>query len=263
MQKIEQLGRRTFLMQVGRGTFALWTEMTLGLGRRGLAVALGGSGLAAAACQPIRRPEAISAPAAAEIEGATYLRVVSEFVNSYVLVRGQEIAIVDTGLPNNGAKFAEVIQGAGLDWNAVGHVILTHYHPDHVGSMGEVLEAAAKATVYAGAEDIPQITAPRPLQAVGDGDEVFGLQIIHTPGHTPGHICVLDPVGSLLVAGDALVNQNNQLAVSPAQYTWDMDKAAESVKKLAGLTFEKAVFGHGDPIGQGASAAVAELAGTL
>jgi glyoxylase-like metal-dependent hydrolase (beta-lactamase superfamily II) len=265
MRKVQQLARRTFLMQVGRGSFALLAEATFGFGRRGLAIALGGSGLAAA-CTPIQAPTpsaSSGAGVATGLEGVNYFQVVSEFVNSYVLVRGQEIAIVDTGLPNTGEKFAEVIRAAGLDWSAVNHLILTHYHGDHVGSMGEVLAAATQATVYAGAEDIPQIQTTQTIQAVGDGDEVFGLQIISTPGHTAGHICVLDPVSSLLVAGDAVVNQGGQLAVSPAQFTWDMDLAHESVRKLAGLQFKQAVFGHGDPIASGASVAMAELAETL
>jgi glyoxylase-like metal-dependent hydrolase (beta-lactamase superfamily II) len=189
--------------------------------------------------------------------------VITDFVNAYVLVRGKEIAIVDTGLPNNGAKFAETIKAAGLGWEAVGHVILTHSHPDHVGSMGEVLAAVPQARVYAGAADIPQITSPRPLTPVTDGEEVFGLQILATPGHTPGHISVLDPVGSLLVVGDAMAHINHHLTGSNPQYTADMAQANQSVKKLAALTFAKAVFGHGDPLEQDASAAVATLAHTL
>src|SRR5262249_10631074 len=109
--------------------------------------------------------------------------------------------------------------------------------------MDEVLAAAPQAHVYAGAADIPQIKAPRTLTPVTDGEEVFGLRIIATPGHTPGHISVLDPVGSLLVVGDAMAHQ--------------------SVKKLAALTVAKAVFGHGGPLEQDASAAVATLARTL
>ena len=191
------------------------------------------------------------------------LRVVTDFVNAYVLVRGKEVAIVDTGLPNNGEKFGEVIKTAGLGWDAVGHVILTHYHRDHLGSMGAVLTAAPKSRVYAGAADISQIPSPRPIKAVGDGDDVFGLQIIATPGHTPGHICVFDPVGSLLVLGDAIVNVNDTLTGANPRYTADMEQANQSVKKLAALRFEKAVFGHGEPIEKGASAAIAKLSRPL
>ena len=80
---------------------------------------------------------------------------------------------------------------------------------------------------------------------------------------TPGHISVLDPVGSLLVVGDAMGNVNHRLSGSNPQYTADMAQANQSIKKLAALTFAKAVFGHGDPIDQDASAAVATLARTL
>ncbi|MEE8291637.1 MAG: MBL fold metallo-hydrolase, partial [Candidatus Tectomicrobia bacterium] len=163
----------------------------------------------------------------------------------------------------NGEKFGEVIKTAGLGWDAVGHVILTHYHGDHLGSMGEVLTAAPKSMVYAGAADIPKIPSPRPIKAVEDGNEVFGLQIIATPGHTPGHISVFDPVGSLLVLGDAMVNVGNTLTGANPQYTTNMEQANQSVKKLAALTFATAVFEHGEPIEQGASAAVAKVASTL
>ena len=265
MRKVEQLGRRTFLMSVGKGTFALLSEVTFGLGRRGLAVALGGTGLATACTQPMTfPPPALQSTSDDEMEAtASYLRVAIEFVNAYVLVRGQEIAIVDTGLPGSAAKFTDVIQSAGHGWDAVNHVILTHHHPDHVGSTGEVLEAAGKATIYAGAEDIPEITSPQQIQAVKDGDEVLGMQIIDTPGHTPGHISVYDPKGSLFVAGDAMVNVDGVLAGANARFTADMDMANESIKKIAQLTFETAVFGHGDPIDAGASNAVTALASTL
>jgi glyoxylase-like metal-dependent hydrolase (beta-lactamase superfamily II) len=247
----QQISRRMWLKWMATGAFALWAELTFDLGRKGWGIALG------------RVDLAINIAEAQTKDPVKALRVITDFVNSYVLIRGKEIAIVDTGLPNNGTKFGEVIKTAGLGWETVSHLILTHYHQDHLGSMGEVLTAAPKATVYAGAEDIPQIKSPRTIKPVADGDEVFGLQIIATPGHTPGHICVFDPVGSLLIVGDAMNNINNKLGGSNPQYTTDMAKATESVKKLAGLKFEKAVFGHGDPIEQAASATVAKLASTL
>jgi len=251
MRPIQQLGRRAWLAQMAKGTFVVWAEVTFGLGRKGLSIALGDDRLAANVAQAQTRDPV-------EVQ-----RVITDFVSAYVLIRGKEAAIVDTGLPNNGEKFSEVIKTAGLGWGAVGHVILTHYHRDHVGSMEEVLTAAPKAMVYAGAADIPQIQAPRQIQAVGDGDDVFGLQIIATPGHTPGHICVYDPVGSLIVLGDAMVNSGEQPSGPPPQYTADMVQAHQSIKKLAALTSDKAYFGHGAPIEHGASAAVAKFASTV
>jgi glyoxylase-like metal-dependent hydrolase (beta-lactamase superfamily II) len=233
------------------GGVALWTEVRFGSGRAGWSVALGGPGLATSVAH---------AQALGPVEAR---RVHLGFVNAYVLVRGQEVALVDTGTPNNGARFAAVIREAGLGWEAVRHVILTHYHPDHVGSMGEVLEAAPRATAYAGAADIPRIQSARPIKAVADDDEVFGLRIIATPGHTPGHLCVFDPAGSLLILGDAMVNPDNKLGGPNPQYTTDMAQAHQSVKKLARLTFERALFGHGEPIDRGAAQAIARLARTL
>jgi glyoxylase-like metal-dependent hydrolase (beta-lactamase superfamily II) len=251
MSQARQIGRRTWLTRVAWGSFALWSEFHFGPGRRGWGIAIGERELASGVAY------------AQTTEPVKALRVNLGFVNAYVLIRGKEAAVVDTGTPNNAPKIADVVRTAGLNWDAVHHVILTHYHPDHIGSIGEVLEAAPKATTYAGAADIPQIKSPRPLKAVGDSDEVFGLRIIATPGHTPGHICVFDPVGSLLILGDAMNNIGNNLAGPNPQYTADMGQAHQSVKKLAKLTFQRAVFGHGEPVNDGASQAIAKLAGTL
>ncbi|HXV81882.1 MAG TPA: MBL fold metallo-hydrolase [Candidatus Binatia bacterium] len=251
MEKGQQIGRRTWLVQVALGSFAVWSELNFGLGRRGWGVAVGGRNLA------------IGVAHAQNLGPAEALRVNMGFVNGYVLIRGKEVAVVDTGMSGNASKFADVVRRAGLGWDAVHHVILTHYHRDHIGSVGEVLEAAPKATAYAGAADIPKIESPRPIKPVGDNEEVFGLRVISTPGHTPGHICVFDPVGSLLILGDAMNNVGNQLAGPNPQYTADMAQAHQSVKKLAGLTFARAVFGHGEPIDKGASQAIAKLARTF
>jgi glyoxylase-like metal-dependent hydrolase (beta-lactamase superfamily II) len=251
MGKAQQISRRTWLAQVALGGFAVWSELNFGLGRRGWGVAIGGRDLA------------ISVAHAQGLGPAEALRVNMGFVNGYVLIRGKEAAIVDTGTSGNASKFADVVRTAGLGWDAVHHVILTHYHPDHIGSVGEVLAAAPKATAYAGAADIPQIKSPRPIKAVADNDEVFGLRMIATPGHTPGHVCVFDPAGSLLILGDAMSNIGSKLGGPNPQYTTDMAQAHQSMKKLARLTFERAFFGHGEPIEKGASQAIAKLAGTL
>ena len=78
-----------------------------------------------------------------------------------------------------------------------------------------------------------------------------GFTVIHTPGHTPGHISLLHKERRLLIAGDALSNRKNQLAPPPSMLTPDPDNTARSIWKLAkkyGDDYETIVFGHGPPI---------------
>jgi glyoxylase-like metal-dependent hydrolase (beta-lactamase superfamily II) len=184
-------------------------------------------------------------------------------VSAYVLVRDGEGAVVDTGVEGSADEIEAVLDTLGLAWNAVGHVILTHRHGDHVGSATDVLNLAGDATGYAGAAEISAISSPRPLVAVADGDDVFGVRIVATPGHTDGHICVFDPNGSILVAGDALNNSTGSLTGSSPQFTADPAAAVASVKKLAELAFETLLVGHGEPILSGADRLVRELAAGL
>jgi glyoxylase-like metal-dependent hydrolase (beta-lactamase superfamily II) len=266
MSRYRQIGRRNFLANMGKGTLALLTEIQVG---KVLAVAIGGvgSGMALAGCAsppPRAGQSAAPVPAAqAALPTASYNQVNLGFVNAYVLARGNELAIVDTGVANSQDKIAEVIKSIGRTWDDVRHVILTHYHPDHVGSMDAVMAAAAKAAAYAGAEDIPQIKTSAKIQAVADGAEVFGLQIIATPGHTAGHISVYDAAGSAIITGDAIGNGEGKLSGPNPQFSADMATANKSVHKIAALKFEKAYFMHGVTIESGAAAAIAKLAETL
>lgn len=268
------VARRTFLADMGRGAFALALISVAGCGGSG------GSASASAAASVLRSaaassgdgsaspPAASGGPASAGASdggsgaggtGATWARVNLGFVSAYVLVRGGEAAIVDTGLGGSADAIHSTLEGVGLDWSAVGHLILTHKHGDHVGSAADVLAAAPDAVGYAGAEDIGAISLPRPLTAVGDGDSVFGLSVITTPGHTPGSISIYDPVGGFVVAGDAIRTEAGKPALPNAQFTEDMEAAKASVAKLGALTFETLLVGHGDPIESGASTAVAAL----
>ena len=291
MTLFRNTSRRVFLRDLGRGAVAL---AIVGVGAACSDADdddAGGGGEAGAAiptpCQvspscsppvitegtstPDATAAATAAPSATEsaagggpgVAAVEWRRVSLGFVSAYVLVRGGEAAIVDTGSGGSAGAIEEALGLAGVGWGGVGHVIATHAHGDHVGSLGAVLAAAPDAAVYAGAGDIPSIASPRPLLAVGDGDRVFELEIIATPGHTPGHVSVLDPVGGLLVAGDALIGQGGAVVGPNPQFSSNHDLAIASVGKLASLQFETVVFGHGDPVEGGASARVAALAATL
>ena len=263
------LGRRLFITRLTRTTLGVVVMGSLAACATGEGATSGegasAGGTSAGGSSAGTEQSSPPAPSPGGTDAVDWHRVNLGFVSAYVLVRAGEAAVVDTGVEGSADDIEQVLAAAGLDWAAVGHVILTHKHPDHVGSAADVLERAADATPYAGHADIPAIDSPREVRAVADDDEVFGLQVITTPGHTPGHISVLDRAGGLLVAGDALTGARGGGGVTGpnAQFTEDMDTANKSIRKLAGFTFETAVFGHGEPLEGGADAEVAELAGTL
>jgi glyoxylase-like metal-dependent hydrolase (beta-lactamase superfamily II) len=170
--------------------------------------------------------------------------------------------LVDTGVANSAFPIEAALKGVGLGWSNVAHLILTHHHSDHIGSAADILGRAPNAAAYAGAEDIPSITVPRPIKAVADGERVFDLQIVTTPGHTAGSISVLDPATRTMVVGDAMGTSAGKPSLPGAQFTVNMAQAKQSVVKLGGLSFDTLLVGHGDPIASGASALVAELGRT-
>lgn len=181
------------------------------------------------------------------------------FVSAYILYRGGEAALVDTGVGGSEGDIESALGEIGLDWGSVGHVIITHRHPDHQGSLDAVI-GASDAPWYAGAGDIEAINATTEGTVVDTGDNVFDLRIIGTPGHTPGHISVLDDAAGILVAGDALNGADGGVVGPNPDFSDDMDAANASVFLIAGLEFETILFGHGEPITEGGRDAVIDLA---
>ncbi|NND74755.1 MAG: MBL fold metallo-hydrolase [Ilumatobacter sp.] len=183
------------------------------------------------------------------------------FVSAFVLLRGNEAAVVDTGVPGSAASILGGLELLGASWSDVGHVVLTHYHGDHVGGLAEVIAEAPGATLYGGEADIAAIQSAAPIMAGGDGDEVLGLGVVNTPGHTPGSISLFDTATGILVAGDAFTGMDGVLAEPPPQFTEDVDQAVASIAKLAALQPQLAAFGHtGPPITTDVTAQLAALA---
>jgi len=86
-----------------------------------------------------------------------------------------------------------------------------------------------------------------------DRDVIEGLTCIHTPGHAPGSICLLDPAAGVLFAGDLLRFDGKKIEGSPAH---------QSIKKIAVLYFDIMLSGNGIPLRPGASGKVREFAKT-
>lgn len=286
MADLHRLSRRLFLREMGRGTVAVAvlgptviactgsgdsaasTSMSATSATATSAVATSASGVAesASSSTSTEAAEPEDATTTSEPDAAPLMRwerVNLGFVSAYVLARGREVAVVDTGSRGSSIQIGEALGTLGATWDDVDHVILTHLHGDHVGGLGGVLDSAPDAIAYAGEADVSGISSPRAVRAVNDGDEIFGLQVIGTPGHTAGHISVLDVDSGFLVAGDAL-NESGGMILGPNPgFTADLDVANDSVRRLAASDFDTAVFGHGEPFVGDASEAVVALASTL
>ena len=258
------MSRRTFLRDLGHGAFALTV-----IGLAGCTTGPTSASKAPGSFDPLTYAGNLDEiesfwceedmPSTPPIQGSDpdnliprrWARIGDARASGYVLVRGGEATIVDTGpwcVP-------DVIEGAltavGLDWAAVGSVIVTHKHPDHWVGLPPALERATDAVVFAGAADIPHIASPRPVMAVGAGDRVMDLAIIPTPGHTPGHIAVHDGAAGVLVVGDA-INYGKDRGFVLLGTSEDPSQTRASVDILAGLSFDTLLPGHGDPIIGGA-----------
>jgi glyoxylase-like metal-dependent hydrolase (beta-lactamase superfamily II) len=254
MTEFIRINRRLFLARLGKGTLAM---AVLGACGDDGGVAVTTSAASTTTGAPTTSAANTSSTTAGDL--ARYLRVNLGFVSAYIVIRGSEAAIVDTGVSGSEDDIAAALGTAELTWAEVGHVILTHHHPDHVGSMPAVMTAAAAATGYIGEADLDNVDAPRELVALKDGDSVFGLQVIHTPGHTAGHISLLDPSARVLVAGDAINGASGSVVGPNPDFSEDHTQALATVADLVGYDFETIYFGHGEPVMSGGSALVTQL----
>ncbi len=202
-----------------------------------------------------------------------------------LLYDDEHAILVDTGMPGQLAAIQSAVEQAGVPFQRIDGVILTHQDIDHIGSIKDVLAALERPVdVYAHAEDLPYIegdkepikmnrervakmleSLPEEMRAqasaifsnppsakvtkvVADGDVLpffGGVQVVFTPGHTPGHISLYHIPSKTLIAGDATVSENGQLLGLNVQATPDLPLAQESLKKFNSLDIEKVICYHG------------------
>ncbi len=264
-----QMSRRAFVTDLGKGTIAVALFGITAVACSAEETAAETTATPTTGAEPGTSTPTTSttaAPATTTVASSNQVaweRVKLGSVSAYILARRGEATIVDTGVSGSETSIEEGLGSLDLEWSDVAHVIVTHLHGDHQGSLPAVMNLAPDATAYAGTADLPGISSPREITGVGDGDTVFGLEIIDTPGHTPGHISVYDRAGGLLVAGDSMNGAGGGVVGANPDFTPDMDTANQSIQKMAALPFDTVLFGHGDPVAGGASALVIDLAATL
>ena len=157
------------------------------------------------------------------------------------------IILIDAGFPGQTDVFVRAIEDAGQRVEALTDIILTHQDADHIGCVHDLLKLAPNARVIAHTEEAPYIDGTLPPikgfhsqnirvdQTVTDGEILpmcGGIEVVHTPGHTPGHICLLLHEGNVIVCGDALNISNGKIIGPNPQYTQDMATGLLSLEKI-------------------------------
>ncbi|HFJ9451826.1 TPA: MBL fold metallo-hydrolase [Bacillus tropicus] len=188
-----------------------------------------------------------------------------EFIIHPILLWDDEMAVlIDTGFPGQFEDIQVEMGRVGVSVDKLKVVILTHQDIDHIGSLPDVLEnGVSDIKVYAHELDKPYIEGDLPLlkdvqledlpkgkvsDTVIDGQELpycGGILILHTPGHTPGHISLYLKRSKILVAGDSMYSVNGVLGGVHAPTTLNIMEARQSLKKYLNLDIESVVCYHG------------------
>jgi glyoxylase-like metal-dependent hydrolase (beta-lactamase superfamily II) len=149
-------------------------------------------------------------------------------VRCFLVPHESGVLLVDTGPPGSQAALTAGLTHIGAGWSDVTDVVLTHAHFDHTAGLPQVLALAPAARVWAGGEDTPAVHAgERPVAALKDGDHLRSPTVLTTPGHTPGHLSLLDEAASLLLIGDLAGTLDGTLSRSPAVFTADAAARSE------------------------------------
>ncbi|HLZ70086.1 MAG TPA: MBL fold metallo-hydrolase [Dehalococcoidia bacterium] len=194
---------------------------------------------------------------------------------SCFLLLDRRLTLIDTGLPGSADRILRAVALCRRRPDEIERIVISHYHPDHLGSLAELQRRLpAKAAIHAVEAPVVQSaggppppfasaalrTLARPVanralryepvridEPLHDGDELSvlgGMRIVHTPGHTPGHIALYFPRMALLIAGDALEYREGVLSGPAAGVTADMPQAIASLSKLAALELDVIAFSH-------------------
>lgn len=200
------------------------------------------------------------------------------------LVTEPELALIDAGWPIDAPHIRGALRELGAEPGDLGMVVATHYHGDHTGTIARLKRGGGPlAAIHA--EDAPFATGEVPYDRfkyrlsrvlfyyslyplfryryftpdhrLEEGEVVpllGGLEVLHTPGHSRGSICLYQRERGLLFSGDLVRREKGVLEGPPPQFTPDPRAAADSLHRLAGLDFDCLLPGHGDPILGGAGA---------
>jgi glyoxylase-like metal-dependent hydrolase (beta-lactamase superfamily II) len=212
-------------------------------------------------------------------------------VRAFLLDDGGELTLVDTLFDGDAGAVLRAIDRLGRRVTDLKRIALTHGHRSHLGGLAALARASGaavhahewEADIVGGERRAQAVTllprqklrlwpfqiglwlnrpkhAPHPVDApLRDGDAFGPLQVIHAPGHSPGHLAFYWPERRFLIAGDAVATWP-QLCAGWRAFNLNRVQHAASLAEMAKLEPQILGVGHGDPITKDASDRLHEIA---
>jgi glyoxylase-like metal-dependent hydrolase (beta-lactamase superfamily II) len=199
--------------------------------------------------------------------GVHAVRLLSSFA---FLFAEERLSLIDAGLPGSRRRLQAYLASIGRDLDELDRIICTHAHPDHIGGVREIV-AGCSAEVLMHPADLAglQVTlreavlsrSPGPMIAfltrgpedatpIVDGQVLpilGGLEVVHTPGHTAGSVCLFLKRHKMLFTGDVLQVIGGRLSFASHLFSDDHAMARSTVSRLAELDVETIAFSHYPP----------------
>lgn len=206
-------------------------------------------------------------------------------VHAFLLDDGEGLTLIDTLFDVDGHRVLAQIAQLGRRPEDLRHIVLTHAHRSHLGGLAE-LKRLSDATVYSHEWEADIIAGDREAQRVSPlpkgpwgaypfqlglaagrgagaphavvdrtlkhGDRVGPVDVIHAPGHTPGHLAFYWPESRVLFAGDTIATWPEFAAGWPG-LNLNVRQLRVSVSRLAEMEAQVVAVGHGEPLTRGAT----------
>ena len=205
-------------------------------------------------------------------------------VNAFLVEEDDGLTVVDTMLPRSAGAILKAAAGRPIK-----RIALTHAHGDHVGSLDALAEKLPGVEVLISARDARLLAKDmtlgpeeqdgklrgsypgaktRPTRELAHGDRVGSLEVVASPGHTPGHVAFFDTRDGTLYCGDAYSTLGGVATTAkvnprfplPGSVTWHRPTALESAKALRALDPTRLAPGHGKVVDSPARAMDAAIA---
>ncbi|MFZ8909329.1 MAG: MBL fold metallo-hydrolase [Candidatus Nanopelagicales bacterium] len=217
-------------------------------------------------------------PAVALAEGIYRIPTMGDFINSFAFIEDDgSVTLVDCGLKRAPKKIVAALASIGKHPSDVQRIVLTHAHFDHAGGAARMVDETSADGVDVHADDAHYVrTGTRPpgdsastagrllarapwgdftatpvAEELVDGqliDVAGGLRVLHTPGHTPGHISLLHPRSGVLITGDSIFNMNARMSWPTKLACTSFRQNVQTAHVLGEIEYAVAAFTHGPEI---------------